>query len=113
VVNQLSVMLVLAESALTAIAAFFVKVGMNQFNFRTIFKNTILGSGIFLYGISAVIYIIALRGEELSVLFPLVSTTYIWSSLLSIKFLKEKMTVGKWLSVIGIIIGVLFIGLGS
>ena len=112
-INLFSVSLVLGGSIVTAFGALFIKRGMEQFSLRTIFKNQVLFSGILLYGISVIIYIIALRREELSVLFPLVSTTYIWSSLLATKFLKEKMNIWKWLSVMGIIIEALFIGLGS
>ena len=107
-INLFSVSLVLGGSIVTAFGALFIKRGMEQFSLRTIFKNQVLFSGILLYGISVIIYIIALRREELSVLFPLVSTTYIWSSLLATKFLKEKMNIWKWLSVMGIIIGALF-----
>src|SRR3989338_1454726 len=112
-VNQLPVLLVLLGSALGALAAFFVKLGMNTFNFRALFRNTNLLQGIALYAVSALIYIVALKGGELSVLFPLASTSYIWSSFLSVRFLKEKMNLWKWLSISGIIIGVFFIGLGS
>ena len=112
-VNLTSVVLVMISSFITAIAALFIKKGMDKFSFKTLFKNSFLHGGILFYLVSASVYIIALRGEELSILFPLGATTYIWSNLFSVKFLKEKMTVWKGYSLIGIIIGVLFIGLGS
>jgi drug/metabolite transporter (DMT)-like permease len=112
-VNLFSVSLALIGSFITAIAALFLKKGMDKFSFSKIYKNDLLLGGIFLYVITIGIYVIALKGEELSILFPLGATTYIWSNIFSIKFLKEKMTFWKWISVFGIIIGVLFIGLGS
>ena len=112
-VNRISLILILIGSLLTAIAALFVKKGIDKFNFKTILRNRILLSGILLYGASSITYIIALKGDELSVLFPLASTTYIWSSFLSVKYLNEKMNFGKWCGVIGIIVGALFIGIGS
>jgi len=59
------------------------------------------------------IFIPALRGGDLSVLYPFVSLSYIWVMLLSIKMLGEKMTKLKWLGILLIISGVSLIGLGS
>ena len=77
------------------------------------FKNPQLIISLFFYGIGTVLFIIALRSGELSVLYPLVATTYIWISFLSIKILKEKMNFHKWLGIGIIILGVSFIGFGS
>ena len=112
-VNLISVGLVIIGAFISAVAALFLKNGMDKFSIKTIFKNGFLQGGILFYVIATMIYIIALRGEELSILFPLGATAYIWTNVFSVKFLKEKMTIWKWYSVIGIIIGVLFIGLGS
>lgn len=75
--------------------------------------NYILMLGFFLYGLSAIFFIIAIRGGELSVLYPLVSINYIWVCFLSIKYLNEKMNLYKWLGIIMIIFGVSMIGIGS
>ena len=82
-------------------------------NIRSILSNYHLFGGVALYGIGTIIFIIALRGGDLSILFPLVALTYIWVSFLSVKFLGEKMNKMKWLGILLIIIGVSFIGLGS
>ena len=66
-----------------------------------------------MYGISTILFIPALKGGELSVLYPFVALAYIWVSLLSVKFLGEKMNKVKWLGIALIILGVSFIGLGS
>ena len=71
----------------------------------------ILGGSIYI--ISGVITIIAFKGGELSVLYPLVATIYIWTLIFSIFFLKEKMNIYKWLGILAIVLGVIFIGLGS
>ena len=76
-------------------------------------KNYNLFAGVSLYGLSTVLFIPALKGGELSVLYPLVALAYIWVSLLSVKFLGEKMNKLKWLGIALIIIGVSFIGIGS
>ncbi len=111
--SLLSITLVLIGSFFSAVGALFVKKGMDKFEFTTLFKNWALLSGIIIYGATVILYIIALRGGELSLLFPLASTTYLWSSLFAVKFLQEEMNPWKWFSAIGIIIGVIFMGLGS
>ncbi|MBI3026969.1 EamA family transporter [Candidatus Woesearchaeota archaeon] len=75
--------------------------------------NYPLFGGVALYATGTLLFIPALKGGDLSVLYPLVSVAYIWVSLLSVKFLGEKMNKVKWLGIILIIIGVAFIGIGS
>ena len=76
-------------------------------------KNYYLFGGVALYGIGTVMFIPALKGGDLSVLYPFVALMYIWVSLLSVKFLGESMNGLKWLGIASIIIGVSLIGLGS
>ncbi len=68
--------------------------------------------GVFMYGVSSIIFIPALKGGELSILFPLVSLSYIWVALLSRFFFDEKITTFKWIGIAMIVIGTFFIGLG-
>ena len=75
--------------------------------------NYHLFGGVALYAIGTLLFIPALKGGDLSVLYPFVSVSYIWVSLLSVKFLREKMNKLKWLGILLIIIGVSFIGIGS
>ncbi|MBI2129146.1 EamA family transporter [Candidatus Woesearchaeota archaeon] len=77
------------------------------------FLNWKFIAGVMLYGLGTVAFIPALKGGELSVLYPFVSLSYVWVSLLSIKFLKEKMTLLRWIGIGLIILGVSFIGIGS
>lgn len=80
---------------------------------RTLIKNYYLFGGVSLYGIGTILFIPALKGGDLSVLYPFVALTYIWVSLLSVKFLNEKMNSYKWLGIALIIAGVIFIGIGG
>ena len=79
----------------------------------SLIKNYHLFGGVSLYAIGTVLFIPALRGGDLSILYPFVALTYIWVSLLSVKFLGEKMNKIKWTGIVLIIIGVSFIGIGS
>jgi undecaprenyl phosphate-alpha-L-ara4N flippase subunit ArnE len=76
---------------------------------RAFLGNKHLIIGVILYALNTVIFIIALRGGELTVLYPLVATNYIWTVLLAKKFLNEKINLFKWTGLILIVIGVAFI----
>lgn len=110
-----SIIAVLIASVIGAFGALFLKKGANnlRFNFWKLIRNHFLILGVAAYGISTIIFIPALKFGELSILYPLVSTTYIWVILLSIKYLNEKMNKYKWLGIILIVFGVTLIGLGS
>ena len=81
--------------------------------FKALIENKPLILGFLIHGVSTVIYIVALRGAELTIIYPLVSTTYIWIVVFSQKLLKEKMNKHKWLGIALILIGVSLIGIGS
>ena len=83
------------------------------FNIQSLLKNYNLFAGILLYSLGTILFIPALKGGDLSVLYPFVALVYIWVSLLSVKFLGEKMNRFKWIGIALIIIGVSFIGFGS
>lgn len=75
--------------------------------------NYHLFGGVSLYGLGTLLFVPALKGGELSVLYPFVALSYVWVSLLSVKFLGEKMNKPKWAGIALIIIGVGLIGFGS
>jgi len=107
--------LVLIAQVIGAFGPIYLKRSSKDFVFslKGLFFNYNLIAGIFFYGVGTLLFIPALQGGELSVLYPMVSTVYIWVSLLSIKMLQEQMTPYKWAGVFIIILGVVLIGLGS
>ncbi len=107
--------LVLIACVIGAFGAIFLKKASDKisFNLKSIIYNKYLISGVSFYGLSTIFFIPALKGGELSVLYPFVAIVYIWVSLLSVKMLNEKMNKFKWIGILLIIIGVTFIGLGS
>ncbi len=107
--------LVLLATTLGSFGPLFLKKASGKMSFhpKKLIKNRNLIIGVMFYGITTVLFIPALKGGELSVLYPLVALTYVWVSLLSVKFLGEKMNKMKWIGVLLILIGVTFIGLGS
>src|SRR3989344_4440840 len=76
-INLILIGLIFCASVLAAIASLFVKKGMAKFTFFTLPTNRLLLSGIFLHGAAAIIYILALKGGPLTVVFPLASMSYL------------------------------------
>ena len=76
-------------------------------------KNYFLVIGFFFYGVSSLIYVYALTFADLSTLYPVAGLSYVWISLLSIKFLDEKMNDLKWFGIIMILLGVFLVGFGT
>ena len=107
--------LVIVASIVGALGPIYLKKGAKnfKFDFKVLITNYALMLGVLFYGSATIIFIPALRGGELSVLYPFISLSYVWVSLLSVKMLKEKMNKFKWLGVLIIIIGVSLIGFGS
>lgn len=108
--------LVLFGCFLGGIGAVLVKKGADNLdlhNLKIVFKNKFLGLGLFLYLFSVLFYMIALHWEELTNLYPFVSTTYLWTTFFSVKFLGEKINKWKLAGLLGIVLGIFLICLGS
>src|SRR3989338_8100643 len=74
-----------------------------EFNIMSLITNVPLISGMALYVLGAVIMIIAFKGGEVSVLYPIIATSYIWVSLLSIYLFKEILNWFRWTGIFIII----------
>jgi drug/metabolite transporter (DMT)-like permease len=57
--------------------------------------------------------VLGIRGGDLSVLYPMVSLGYIWTLLWSRLFFHETFTRQKILGLTLVLLGVIFVGLGS
>ncbi|MEK6845568.1 MAG: EamA family transporter [Nanoarchaeota archaeon] len=112
-IDWFSAALVLVGTVIGALGALILKKGTINRSFKELFVTPNLWAGLFLYGLSTLFYLLALRREEISVLYPLVSTSYIWITIFSVRFLGEKMNKWKYLALVGIITGVVLIGIGS
>ena len=62
---------------------------------KLLMKNYPLFGGVALYGVGTVLFIPALKGGDLSVLYPFVALVYVWVSLLSVKFLGAELPFGE------------------
>ena len=69
--------------------------------------------GLFSYFLGSILYIIALKKGELSVLAPVLALNYVWVVLLSIIFLGESINILRGAGIFSVIIGVMIIGAGG
>ncbi len=107
-VHTLAILAVVLSSMLGALGSLMFKYGSRKISLRPskIITNYYLMLGLFCAGIGAVLFIAALKFGELSILYPIISLQYVWISLLSIRFLKERMNSMKWLGILLIMVGV-------
>ena len=110
-----AVLLVLFATFIGSFSPILIKIGSSKSfsKISDIIKNYYLWWGIFIFGVSTILFIPALKGGDLTVLYPLVALNYIFVSILSKRILKEEMNKFKWIGVLMIIVGVISIGLGS
>jgi multidrug transporter EmrE-like cation transporter len=69
--------------------------------------------GLTLYGGSTLLLVLALKEGELSLLYPVISLTYAWVTILSVLMLGETMNALKIVGVLTIIFGVCLLGRGA
>ncbi|MBI2662544.1 EamA family transporter [Candidatus Woesearchaeota archaeon] len=112
-INILAIILIVFGTVIGSCGTLLFKKGVDKLRFRELFFSKFLWGGLVLYGFSVIFYVTALRMGELSVVYPFASTAYIWTTLFSVMFLGEKMNKWKLISVGGIIMGVILIGVGS
>ena len=110
-----AILLILFTTLLTSSAQILYKLGIPSltFDIKGIITNYYLIGGLILYGIGAILMIISFRGGEVSVLYPIIATSYIWVSILSSYFLRETMNIFRWAGVFIIIAGIVSISYGS
>lgn len=92
------------------------KVGLKSVSFSNIFSflNVAFILGFVFYGIGAMLMLVAFKSGELSVLFPIVATSYVWVSMFSpMIFPSDSMNLLKWTGVGIIMISVCMLGYGS
>jgi uncharacterized membrane protein len=101
-------------SVIGSLGAVGLKAGAShvQMNVRALATNWRLAVGLSLYLLSTVFFIKGISRGEISVLFPLVSTGYIWTAIWSKLFFGESFTRPKFLGLGLIIIGCVLLGLG-
>jgi multidrug transporter EmrE-like cation transporter len=110
-----SIILVLFGSFIGSFGAVFLKLGAEhmQGGLRRLLSNYWLATGIVLYLLSSVFYMMGVAQGELTVLYPMVSIGYIWAIVWARLFFKEPFTLAKIGGLAMIIFGVALINFGN
>ena len=112
--NQLrAIILSLFCALLGSMGQTFFKIGSKKIgvNLLSWFTNWQIILGMCLYGLSAILFIVALKYGKLSILYPIIATSYIWVTVISKYILKEQINYFNWIGVLLIICGVFMIAL--
>ena len=108
-----SIAMVFCCTILGAAAQVLMKTGaqtIQPHNLIQVFTNVPLLGGYTLYAMSTGLLILALRYGELSILYPVISLTYVWVSVLSVVVFQEQMTPLKVVGLSLIVTGVAILG---
>jgi multidrug transporter EmrE-like cation transporter len=76
-------------------------------------SNSPLMGGYFLYGISTLLLVLALKDGELSLLYPVIALTYVWVTVLSFLIFHDRINPWKLIGISLIVVGVGVLGRGG
>ena len=110
--TKLSLILLVAFCALLGAGGqIFFKLGSStiSFDIMSFLTNWKFLLGLALYGIATILFVFALKYGNLSILYPIIATSYIWVTIFSIFILKETFAHYKWEGIALLIIGVFII----
>lgn len=106
-VNGIYVLIAVFCAVFGALGQLFFKLGSSGVTFNALsWINPSILAGVLFYGISTVVFILILKKAELSLLYPVIATSYIWVALLSILVVGETVSTVNWLGFALIIGGV-------
>ena len=118
VINMFALGLVMICIIFGAIGQISMKTGMTQIgeindfgkfiNLNTIFQiitNPYIFGGLLLYAISAFLWLGALSTLDVSYMYPLLSLAYVITAVLAFVFLKENITLFRWVGIALVVAG--------
>jgi multidrug transporter EmrE-like cation transporter len=115
-----AVFLVFVCTLLGAAAQVFFKLAANSLGTKTlgqvlanplpVLLNPSLLAAYSLYGVNTALLTLALKKGQLSVLYPVISLTYVWVTLLSMMIFNEQMNVMKAVGLAIVVAGVAVLG---
>jgi drug/metabolite transporter (DMT)-like permease len=112
-----AIFLIVLFTIIAAIAQPLFKIGANSLPAKVSIGGVVtdlpLIAGLALYGLGSILMIWALRHGELSVLYPLISLSYVWVAILSVVIFRDKMTSLRISGIATIIAGVSVLGIAG
>lgn len=103
--------LIVIVTLFTSLAQILFKFGAEML--PIVLTNKFIWLGFLIYGLAALLMIIAFKGGEVSVLYPILATSYLWVTLLYMYIYDQPISLFRWFGVFLIIIGISYISLGS
>lgn len=120
-----SILLILFSISIAVAGQILLKIGINRIGivnfsnldalkqlFFGVIKSPLVISGLFLYVISAAIWLVVLSAVDLSFAYPFIGLTYVMVLVLSRFILKEDVNLIRWAGALIITIGVIVISRG-
>ena len=112
-----AIFLIVLFTLIAAIAQPLFKIGANDLAANMTVGGLVtdvpLIGGLALYGLGSILMIWALRHGELSVLYPLISLSYVWVAILSVVIFHDRMTPLRISGIATIIAGVSILGIAG
>ncbi|HVV44341.1 MAG TPA: EamA family transporter [Bryobacteraceae bacterium] len=112
-----AILLIVLFTIIAAIAQPLFKIGANSLPAKVSIGGVVtdlpLIAGLALYGLGSILMIWALRHGELSVLYPLISLSYVWVAILSVVIFRDRMTSLRISGIATIIAGVSILGIAG
>ncbi len=110
-----SILLVFAASVIGSVGMVALKAGANRLppGLLGILFSWRVATGVALFLLSSVFYVLGIRHGSLTVLFPMVSLSYVWGVLLARLLFHEPLNRSKIMGLLLLLTGVVFIGLGN
>lgn len=99
-------LLVIIATVLASVAQLLYKVGAGQL--PGLSWSIVLGFA--LYCCAGLLIVLALKTLDMSVVFPMLASTFVWVALLSVFLLGESMSVVNWAGIVLIVAGVALLG---
>jgi len=115
-INLPAIVLMIFCTLFTSAGQMFWKFSLQSVNFSVLnsFFNPWLILGFISYGLGALFMILAFSRGDLSLLYPILGTSYVWISIFSpMWFASDSMNGWKWAGVLVILCSVTLLGYGS
>jgi len=111
-----AIALIICTTFFITLAQYFFKVGAELdfvLTFPEIFLLWPILAGFVSYAVGAVLMIAAFRGGEVTVLYPVVATSYVWVVFMSAFAFGESLTLLKVIGSFVLVVGITFVAFGS
>ncbi len=108
-----AIILVAVCTIMTSIAQVLWKFAANAGPVSSMVFTWQLWAGFVLYAMSAAVLIRSFKDGEVSVVFPVIASSYIWVAILSNHYFNEPVTLFKWVGIAAIVLGITVLGVGN